>query len=90
MLPKVMKVKRSQGGNLSWCQAFAEAFWPALGERRKRRSPANVTVTRAITCEEEKEKTEIRAHRQSDVESKPSMCTPGADSDGEEEKTEIK
>jgi len=51
MYPKVMKAKRSRGGNLSWCQATTEAFCPAINRWRERRTPSN--NEREISQEEE-------------------------------------
>ena len=71
MQPKVMSAKRSQGGNLSWCEAIAKAFWLA-GTVGKRNTPDRGTGGKKNTLdtavrkssEIEEEKTEIQAHQQ--------------------------
>ena len=90
MYPKVMKAKRSRGGNLSWCQAITEAFCPAINRRRERIPPKN--NEREIPQEEEEEKPGIPdiQRQQGDTElatthSLSRDIRPGS----EEEKTEI-
>jgi len=88
MYPKVMKAKRSQGGNLSWCQATTEAFCPAVNRWRERRAAKN--DEREIPQEDD-EKPEIPAghQRQGDTELVPSSLSRDVRPGSEEEKTEI-
>jgi len=88
MYPKVMKAKRSRGGNLSWCQATTEAFCPAINRWRERRTAKN--DEREIPQEKE-EKPEIRAdqERQGDTDLGASSLPHGVRPGSEEEKTEI-
>jgi len=88
MYPKVMKAKRSQGGNLSWCQATTEAFCPAVNRWRERRAAKN--DEREIPQEDD-EKPEIPAghQRQGDTELVPSSLSRDIRPGSEEEKTEI-
>lgn len=39
--PKMMKARRGNGGNTSWCQAFTEVFCPAMNRWRERRAARN-------------------------------------------------
>ena len=88
MYPKVMKAKRSRGGNLSWCQATTEAFFPAITRWRERKTAKN--DERELPQEAE-EKPEIPAdqERQDDTELVASSPLRGVRPGSEEEKTEI-
>ena len=88
MNPKVMKAKRSRGGNLSWCQAATEAFCPAISRWRERKTAKN--DEREIPQEAE-EKPEIPAdhEQQDDTELVTSNPLHGVRPGSEEEKTEI-
>ena len=88
MYPKVMKAKRSRGGNLSWCQATAEAFCPAINRWRERRTAKNDEIE---ILQEEEEKPEIPAdqEQQGDTDLVASSPSHGVRPGSEEEKTEI-
>eukprot|EP00579_Thalassiosira_antarctica_P024422 CAMPEP_0201986796 /NCGR_PEP_ID=MMETSP0904-20121228/91460_1 /ASSEMBLY_ACC=CAM_ASM_000553 /TAXON_ID=420261 /ORGANISM="Thalassiosira antarctica, Strain CCMP982" /LENGTH=468 /DNA_ID=CAMNT_0048540873 /DNA_START=210 /DNA_END=1617 /DNA_ORIENTATION=- len=102
MQPKVMRIvylnhlhatksdecQKIKGGNLSWCEAIAKAFWPA-GTVGKRNTPDRGTGGKKNTLdtavrkssEIEEEKTEIQAHQQgsNDLEtSHPTYVAHGA------------
>mmetsp|Transcript_5681 Transcript_5681/g.12474 ORF Transcript_5681/g.12474 Transcript_5681/m.12474 type:complete len:445 (-) Transcript_5681:631-1965(-) len=67
MQPKVMTAKRSQGGNLSWCQAFAKAFGLPIrtaGTYRNENAPPNIVAAARKPSEVEEEKMEIQPHPQ--------------------------
>jgi len=67
MYPKVMKAKRSHGGNLSWWQAITEAFCPAINRWRERRTPRN-NENETPQEEEEYPKIPAREQQQGDTE----------------------
>ena len=82
MQPKVTSAKRSQGGNLSWCEAIAKAFWPTLTVGKKNTPDRGTggkknTLDTAVrkSSEIEEEKTEIQAHPQDSNELEPSHHT---------------
>jgi len=85
MYPKVMKAKRSQGGNLSWCQATTEAFCPAINRWRERRAAKS---DEQEISQEDDEKEEIPAshQQQGDTELVPSSLSRDVRPGSEEEK----
>mmetsp|Transcript_22525 Transcript_22525/g.48828 ORF Transcript_22525/g.48828 Transcript_22525/m.48828 type:complete len:223 (+) Transcript_22525:533-1201(+) len=88
MYPKVMKAKRSQGGNLSWCQAITEAFCPAINRYRERRIAKN--ADREIPQEEEEQpEIPVIQQQQGDTELVTCSLPRGVRPESEEEKTEI-
>jgi len=87
MYPKVMKAKRSRGGNLSWCQATTEAFCPAINRWRERRTVNN--DGREIPGEEEKPEIPDSQQQQGDAESAISSLSRGVYPAVEEEETKM-
>ena len=65
-----MSAKRSQGGNLSWCEAIAKTFWPTLTVGKKNTLDTDVRKSSEI----EEEKTEVQAHQQGGNDSKPNYA----------------
>ena len=77
-----MSAKRSQGGNLSWCEAIAKTFWPTVRVGRKntpdrgtggKKNTLDMAVRKSSEIEEEK--TEIQAHQQGSNDLEPSHPT---------------
>jgi len=87
MYPKVMKAKRSRGGNLSWCQATTEAFCPVINRWRERRTVNN--DGREIPGEEEKPEIPDSQQQQGDAESAISSLSRGVYPAVEEEETKM-
>ena len=82
MQPKVTSAKRSQGGNLSWCEAIAKAFWPTGSVGKKNTTDSGTggkknTLDTAVrqSSEIEEEKTEIQAPQQGINDLEPSHPT---------------
>jgi len=88
MYPKVMKAKRSRGGNLSWCQATTEAFCPAINRWCERRTPK---IDERENPQEEEENPEIPVSQRQlgDVVLVDVSLTLDIRPGSEEEKTEI-